>query len=291
MQNNEDGQVYAGFFVRLAAYLLDWLIVGTVLLMVKFPMLIASWTVPNNFLVRDFIFEYSLKDIILYLLGVSYFIILTYFTGATLGKRAMRLRVISSEESKLTFFQVAYRETVGRFLSELIMCVGYFMIGPDSQKRGLHDQLADTRVVYYHVKEVFVPAEIRYRQRSPMYVDPPANGQNTMSSAQPAFTQSEMAAPVPPARQMAQPGMVETAPQGVIQPDMPVPTNPQESLQPDMSVPNPQESVQTDILEPNPQESPQPSSMADLSSVSAEQPSSIPPEPTQDDSYFSNENF
>lgn len=176
MQNNTDTQVYAGFFVRLAAYIIDWMIVGTVLLFVKFPIWITTIASPDNFLVRDFIFEYSVKDILVYVLGVTYFILLTYFTGATLGKRALRLRVVSSEDRKMTFFEVAYRETVGRFLSKIIIFIGYFMIGPDSKKRALHDRLADTRVVYHHVKEVHVPAEIQYRYAMPAYSNTPYQG-------------------------------------------------------------------------------------------------------------------
>ena len=130
MQNNTENQVYAGFFVRLAAYIIDWIIVGCVLLVVKFPLWIATVASPDNFIVKDFIFSYSVKDIVLYLLGVLYFILLTYFKGATLGKRAMRLRVVSSEQRKMTLFEVAYRETVGRFLSKIIIFIGYFMIGP-----------------------------------------------------------------------------------------------------------------------------------------------------------------
>lgn len=81
-----------------------------------------------------------------------------------MGKRAMRLRVVSSEQRKMTLFEVAYRETVGRFLSKIIIFIGYFMIGPDREKRALHDRLADTRVVYYHVREVEIPPTVVYRE-------------------------------------------------------------------------------------------------------------------------------
>ena len=56
MQNNTENQVYAGFFVRLAAYIIDWIIVGCVLLVVKFPLWIATVASPDNFIVKDFIF-------------------------------------------------------------------------------------------------------------------------------------------------------------------------------------------------------------------------------------------
>ena len=159
MQNNTENQVYAGFFVRLAAYIIDWIIVGCVLLVVKFPLWIATVASPDNFIVKDFIFSYSVKDIVLYLLGVLYFILLTYFTGATLGKRAMRLRVVSSEQRKMTLFEVAYRETVGRFLSKIIIFIRY------------------TRVVYYHVREVEIPPTVVYRESAPIYSNGPMQGQ------------------------------------------------------------------------------------------------------------------
>lgn len=192
MQNNTDTQVYAGFFVRLAAYTIDWLLVGTVLLFVKFPIWIATIADSDNFLVRDFIFKYSVRDILVYLLGVTYFILLTYFTGATLGKRAMRLRVVSSEDRKPTFFEVAYRETVGRFLSKISIFIGYFMIGPDSKKRALHDRLADTRVVYRHVKEIKIPAEIQYRYTMPAYSNAAYQGGGNVVPTQPAAMPGQM---------------------------------------------------------------------------------------------------
>ena len=69
MQNNENKQVFAGFFVRLAAYLIDWIIISAALLAVRIPFGIASMA-GADFLKQDFIFRYSLYDIILYVLEV-----------------------------------------------------------------------------------------------------------------------------------------------------------------------------------------------------------------------------
>ena len=164
MQNKPDNQVNAGFFVRLAAYLVDLLIVGVALLFVRIPVAISTWITPENILVKDLIFQYSAMDIICYLLTVSYFIFLTYFTGATIGKKMFHLRVVSKEERKLTFFEVAFRETVGRFLSKLIVNVGYLMIGIHKEKHGLHDMLSDTEVIYYHEKKVAVETPVEIQQ-------------------------------------------------------------------------------------------------------------------------------
>lgn len=163
MQNKESERVYEGFFVRLAAFIVDSLIVGAGLLVIKIPMWFASFGT-DNLLQKDFIFQYSVLDIVYYVLGVCYFALLTYFTGATLGKRLFHLRVISSEDRKPTFFEIVFRESVGRFLSRLIVFVGYIMVGADKKKRGLHDILSDTHVIYEHKVTLAVPTPVLVRQ-------------------------------------------------------------------------------------------------------------------------------
>ena len=171
MQNKTNNRVYAGFFVRLAAYLIDWLVVGIALLVVRIPMWISSLFHPNNLLVRDFIFQYSVADIVVYVLTVTYFILPTYYAGRTLGKRLLQLKVISAEDRSMTFFEVVYRETVGKFLSGIIIGIGYLMVGIDKEKRGIHDLLADTRVIYFHEKKEPVQTPIVYQpvQRTIIY--------------------------------------------------------------------------------------------------------------------------
>jgi len=155
MQNNIDKEVYAGFFVRLAAYLIDSVIVGSVLaVVIRFPVWISTLFNAENILVRDVIFDYSIKDMVIYALSALYFILLTYKTGMTIGKKMLHVKVVSAEDRPMTLFEVIYRETIGRFLSGLIVYGGYFMIGLHKEKRGLHDLMADTKVVYSHKKLV-----------------------------------------------------------------------------------------------------------------------------------------
>ena len=73
---------------------------------------------------------------------------MTYKTGSTLGKKAFNLKVVSDNNEPLKLFDIIYRETIGRFLSALICCVGYFMALVRDDKKGLHDILSDTSVVY-----------------------------------------------------------------------------------------------------------------------------------------------
>lgn len=111
---------YAGFWVRMAAYMIDSVVVFAGLLIVRLIFAGISLAGGGAITGTDILFHYSLKDIVLYALKVLYFIAFTYLTGTTLGKKAMNLRVVSKNpEEKLTLFNVVYRETVGRFLCSL----------------------------------------------------------------------------------------------------------------------------------------------------------------------------
>ncbi|MCD7826164.1 MAG: RDD family protein [Clostridiaceae bacterium] len=187
MQNNMNQQVYAGFFVRLSAYLIDWILVGAALLLIRIPVFIAYLAGSADLILRDVIFEYSVYDILIYVLKVVYFTFMTYYTGATLGKRLLHIRVISTEDRKPSFFEILFRESVGKFLSGLILYVGYIMIGVEKNKRGLHDILSDTYVVYCHEKRVMVPAPVVYRnvpyhENSSVPNGMPSQNGNTMPS-------------------------------------------------------------------------------------------------------------
>ena len=154
--NDTAGYEYAGFWIRFAAYLLDNIIVFFALFSVRLAVSGIMAAVEGTVRGGNLLFQYNLKDIVLYLSEALYFILCTYYAGTTLGKKAMNLRVISAGgEEKPGFLTIVYRETVGRFLSGVIVGVGYLMIGIDKEKRGIHDILCDTRVIYAKRIKVF----------------------------------------------------------------------------------------------------------------------------------------
>lgn len=157
MQNNEYATTeiintkpelnYAGFLPRLIAFAIDNLLISIGLLFVKMPLGIATLISGTSILKKPVLFEFSTLDIVFYLLGVLYFVIATYNTGTTFGKWLLKLKVVSSNNTKPSFLDLLYRETIGRYLSSIIF-IGYIIIPFDSEKRGLHDRLCDTRVIY-----------------------------------------------------------------------------------------------------------------------------------------------
>jgi len=148
LKQNKEDIVYAGFFVRLSAYIIDCIIVGIALLIIRIPKFIIYMMNPDIFFVKPILFKFSIFDIVIYLLGLTYFVLMTYYCGGTLGKKLFKLKVCKTTDEKLSLFTVIYRESIGRYLSALILFIGYIMIGIDSKKRGLHDILSDTLVVY-----------------------------------------------------------------------------------------------------------------------------------------------
>ena len=149
MQNSYSNENYAGFWVRLAAYVIDSVIVAIGLLVVRLAWIGIGALISGTILDGNVLFHYSLKDIVLYIFKVMYFVLLTWCTGTTIGKRLMNLRVVPADRNeKLSFVDVLYRETVGRFLCGISIWIGYIIVGIDKEKRGFHDMLCDTRVVY-----------------------------------------------------------------------------------------------------------------------------------------------
>lgn len=140
MQNN------AGFFVRLFAYIIDCIILFFATLGIR---IIGLFYGGYIFTTKVF-FNVSLFDVFAVLISSLYFVLLTFFTGQTIGKMLLKIKVINDNLSKnnLGIFQIIIRETFAKYLSRFILYMGFFMIGIDKNKRGLHDLICDTKVVY-----------------------------------------------------------------------------------------------------------------------------------------------
>jgi uncharacterized RDD family membrane protein YckC len=67
--------------------------------------------------------------------------------GATLGKKWLKIKVVSIDSQPLSLGQVILRETIGKFLSGLILQLGYLWALWDKNRQTWHDKLAKTYVV------------------------------------------------------------------------------------------------------------------------------------------------
>ena len=62
------------------------------------------------FLTVPVVYNFSVYDIILYIALKMYFILMTYFTGSTLGKKLFRIKVIASDARKLSLWTVIFKD-------------------------------------------------------------------------------------------------------------------------------------------------------------------------------------
>jgi uncharacterized RDD family membrane protein YckC len=81
------------------------------------------------------------------LLNIAYFAGSWALTGQTTGMRLMTIRVIRTSGERLTVRR-ALRRIVGMVLAALPLFAGYLLILVDDRRRGLHDRLAGTLVVF-----------------------------------------------------------------------------------------------------------------------------------------------
>lgn len=141
---------YAGFWLRLAAHLIDGCIIS-----IPFSLFYAvfiSMMLANSGKSADAIAGLVLiyAAIFLPLSGVMvwlyYALMESSATQGTLGKMALGLKVTDIEGNRLTFAQASGR-TFAKILSQLILGIGFLMAGFTEKKQALHDMIVGCLVV------------------------------------------------------------------------------------------------------------------------------------------------
>jgi uncharacterized RDD family membrane protein YckC len=139
---------YAGFWVRFAAVFLDGLILKVVnmaiLLAFGFGFTAALGGSRMSGEVGPLYFALLGVQI---LIAVLYEVIMIGKYGATLGKMACKIRVVTPEGAAVSY-GTAVARYFSKIVSSLICAIGYIMAGFDDEKRALHDRMCSTRVIY-----------------------------------------------------------------------------------------------------------------------------------------------
>ncbi len=78
-----------------------------------------------------------------YIVGAIYL----FLRGTTPGKRVMGMFVVKENGKRAGLLTMLLRETVGKWLSGLVMSLGWIWILIDKENQGWHDKLASTYVV------------------------------------------------------------------------------------------------------------------------------------------------
>ena len=135
---------YAGFWIRAAALAIDGFILWILNLFFFIPIGILMPKSPDNpFMILSFM---PLIILLQYAIPAAYD---TWFVGkygATPGKMACNLKIVVEDGSRLTYLRAMGRH-FAKWLSSMILAIGFIMAAFDDQKRSLHDRICETRVV------------------------------------------------------------------------------------------------------------------------------------------------
>lgn len=119
---------YAGFWRRLAAALIDGIILSII------NGIVMAISPQTGMWLGTFI-------------GIAYIVgFWTWNNGQTPGKMALGIRIVKTDGSPISF-GVAILRYIGYWVSSIILYIGFLMIAWDSKKQGLHDKIAGTYVV------------------------------------------------------------------------------------------------------------------------------------------------
>ncbi len=144
----------AGFWIRAAAYLLDKLLISILFVLLALLTLIVLSN-NNLLLINAGLLNLTNPATLKYLLAIIYGRLLVdgiYFTffhgysGQTVGKMIMNLRVITTAGTRLSYGK-AFKRWLGYLASGSILWIGYIMVAVTQDNQGLHDKIAGTYVI------------------------------------------------------------------------------------------------------------------------------------------------
>ena len=117
--------IYAGFWLRVAAWLID----GVIL-----------------FVVQGLV-ESTPVGLFALLISPVYGVLFIGLKGQTPGKMVLRITVLNADGNVPGIGRAILREIIGKFVSAIVLLLGYIWIGLDPRKRGWHDYIGGTYVL------------------------------------------------------------------------------------------------------------------------------------------------
>ncbi len=136
---------YAGFWRRLAAFVIDYIVVLIAVMVLAFAYGFIHAMAVDGDVSEDTIRVVSTVLSVL-VVWLYWAIMESSPEQATLGKMALGLKVTDMEGNRISFIKATARH-FGKILSSLLLMFGYIMIAFTEKKQGLHDLLPGCLVV------------------------------------------------------------------------------------------------------------------------------------------------
>jgi len=148
---------FAGFWIRTGAYLIDLIILGVAqgaVQMVFVPRMMRPLTEmqptssPEEALsaIGSMLGLVAVSTLVSVVISSLYEGLFVAHFAATPGKMALGLKVVRPDGRPVGVGR-AFGRYFAKMLSAIMLWIGFIMVAFDSDKRGLHDMICDTRVV------------------------------------------------------------------------------------------------------------------------------------------------
>lgn len=129
---------------RFVGSVIDW---GAVTLM-RTILVVVILVVPENPPWTWDPLSYDLMIFVSWLMGVLYsWLMIGLNGGRTLGKMAMGTKVVNEDGRSPSLLTAFVREVIGKFVSAIVLGLGYIWILFDPKFQGWHDKIAGTYVI------------------------------------------------------------------------------------------------------------------------------------------------
>lgn len=166
ISSTEQNQVkYAGFWLRFAAYIIDQFVIGVAGFIIAIPVIIgvAVFGINLSFMNNtDDFFNHGGLMMISSIIGLIVLVILVsivmkwlYYAlmesskfGGTLGKMAVRIKVVDLDGNRISFGRATGRY-FSRIITNMTLLIGYIIAGFTEKKQALHDMIASCLVIRY----------------------------------------------------------------------------------------------------------------------------------------------
>ncbi len=149
---------YAGFWIRFVAVIIDSLVLSFLSFLLIIPLLgligfsTLSLSDLSSMDPEEMVMTFLALSTPLYLANMImtwlyYALLQSGSWQATLGKRAIGVKVVDKNGERISFTTASVRY-LGRIISGMTMLIGFIIAGFSAKKQALHDMIASTYVVY-----------------------------------------------------------------------------------------------------------------------------------------------
>ena len=142
MEDAENNVVYAGFWLRFCAIIIDSILF--ILLLIPLPLIYGFGQYLNSGPLSYLGVWHILLELIL---PITLTILLWLRFSATPGKMFLKLKIVDTKTSGPISFRQALIRYIGYLPSFYCLLLGILWVAFDKRKQGWHDKLASTAVI------------------------------------------------------------------------------------------------------------------------------------------------